>query len=104
VVQLYLHDVLAEVTRPVKQLSGFARVTLAAAAAADVTFHLHADRTAFHGRSLDRIVEPGTVEVLVGLSASDIRCRSEFRLTGEARVVGNDRQRVTPVDVVPASA
>ena len=37
VVQLYLHDVLAQVTRPVKQLAGFARVRLAPGASADVT-------------------------------------------------------------------
>ncbi len=99
VVQLYLHDVIAQVTRPVKELSGFVRATLDAGAAADVEFHLHADRTAFHGRDLDRIVEPGTVEVLVGCSASDIQCRTQFQLTGPGRIVGHDRRRVTPVEV-----
>ena len=103
VVQLYLHDVVAQVTRPVKQLAGFARAAIPTGGAADVTFHLHADRTAFTGRDLTRIVEPGIVQVLVGLSASDIRCRSEFRLTGPLRTVGHDRMTVTPVDVVPVA-
>jgi beta-glucosidase-like glycosyl hydrolase len=101
VVQLYLHDVLAQVTRPVKQLAGFARVRVAAGASADVTFHLHADRTAFTGRDLQRIVEPGDVDVLVGSSAADLPCRATFRLTGPLRVVGHDRRLHTPVTVTP---
>ncbi|HEX4814241.1 MAG TPA: glycoside hydrolase family 3 C-terminal domain-containing protein, partial [Nonomuraea sp.] len=99
VVQLYLHDVLAQVTRPVKQLAGFARVALEAGAGARVTFHVHADRTAFTGRDLRRIVEPGDVEVLVGTSAADLPCRGAVRLTGAARTVGHDRRLVTPVTV-----
>ena len=50
VVQLYLRDVVAQVTRPVRQLAGFARVALEPGEAADVRFRLHADRTAFTGR------------------------------------------------------
>jgi beta-xylosidase len=99
VVQLYLHDLLAQVTRPVKQLVGYARVALEPGAAADVMFHVHADRTAFTGRDLARVVEPGDVEVLVGTSASDLPCRGAFRLTGPLRTVGHDRRLVTPVDI-----
>ncbi len=104
VVQLYLHDVVAQVTRPMKQLTGFARVTLEAGAAADVTFQVHADRTAFVGRELTRIVEPGTVEVFVGTSAADESRRGEFRLTGPVRTVGHERCLVTPVDITPVTA
>jgi beta-glucosidase-like glycosyl hydrolase len=103
VVQLYLHDVQAQVTRPLRQLAGFARVTVDPGAAADVTFHLHADRTAFTGRDLRRIVEPGEVQVLVGTSAADLPCRGSFRLTGPLRVVGHDRRLHTPVDVTPVT-
>jgi beta-glucosidase-like glycosyl hydrolase len=101
VVQLYLHDLVAEVTRPVRQLAGFARVALAPGASADVRFRVHADRTAFTGRDLRRIVEPGEVEVLVGTSATDLPCRSEVRLTGPMRVVGHNRRLDTPVEVDP---
>ncbi len=103
VVQLYLHDVLAQVTRPVKQLTGFARVRLAPGESADVRFHVHADRTAFTGRDLRRIVEPGDVEVLVGTSAGDLPCQGVVRLTGPTRAVGHDRRLITPVDVSPAA-
>ena len=99
VVQLYLRDVLAQVVRPTRQLVGFARVPLDPGAAADVRFRLHADRTAFTGPDLRRIVEPGDVEVLVGTSADDLPCRGKVRLTGPLREVGADRQLVTPVDV-----
>jgi beta-glucosidase len=103
VVQLYLHDVLAQVARPVRQLAGFARVVLEPGAAADVTFHLHADRTAFVGRDLRRIVEPGEVEVLVGSSSRDLPCRGVVRFTGAERVVGHDRRLHTPVDIAPVT-
>jgi beta-glucosidase-like glycosyl hydrolase len=103
VVQLYLHDVVAQVARPVKQLAGFARVGLAPGEGADVTFRVHADRTAYPSRELNRIVEPGDIEVMVGTSAADLPCRGRVRLTGSLRVVGNDRQLTTPVELSPAA-
>ncbi|WP_256862563.1 fibronectin type III-like domain-contianing protein [Microbispora sp. GKU 823] len=102
VVQLYLHDVLAQVTRPVRQLAGFARVRLEPGESARATFAVHADRTAFTGRDLRRIVEPGDIEVFVGTSASDLPCRGRVRLTGPLRHVGRGRRLVTPVEVRPA--
>ena len=103
VVQLYLHDVVATVARPVRQLVGFTRVALDVGAAADVSFRVHADRTAFVGRDLQRIVEPGDIDVLIGTSAADLPCRGTVRLTGPVRVVGIDRHLVTPVDSRPAA-
>ena len=85
-----------------RQLTGFARVGLAPGQAVDVTFRVHADRTAYTNRELQRIVEPGDIEVLVGTSAADLPCRGRVRLTGSVRVVGHDRQLVTPVEVSPA--
>jgi beta-xylosidase len=99
VVQLYLHDLLAPVARPVRQLVGFARVPLAPGAAADVSFRVHADRTAFTGRQFERVVEPGVLEVLVGTSAADLPCRGVVTLIGSVRVVGADRMLVTPAEV-----
>lgn len=99
VVQLYLHDVVAEVTRPVRQLAGFARVPLAAGAEATVEFTLHADRTSFTGRDLRRVVEPGEIEVHVGPSAAELPLRAAFRLTGPRREVGPDRVLLTPSHV-----
>lgn len=105
VVQLYLRDVVAQVARPLKLLTGFARVSLEPGQAADVTFHVHADRTAYTGPDLRRIVEPGEFDVMVGTSALDLPCRAMLRITGDVRVVGHDRVLTTPVSIstVPIS-
>ena len=99
VVQLYLHDVVAQVTRPVKQLAGFARVPLEPGEAKDVLFRVHTDRTAFTGRDYRRIVEPGELEIMVGSSAGDLPCRGKIVLTGALRETGRDRVLITPVEV-----
>ncbi|KAA9165860.1 glycosyl hydrolase [Amycolatopsis acidicola] len=98
-VQLYLHDVAAQVARPVLELAGFTRVALAPGEAARVTFTVHADRTGFTGLDLDRIVEPGTVEVSVGPSSADLPCSGSFELTGPVRRLGHDRVLSTPVEI-----
>jgi beta-xylosidase len=103
VVQLYLHDLVAQVARPVKQLAGFARVGLAPGEGADVRFRVHADRTAYPDRRFERVVEPGEIEVMVGTSAGDLPCRGRVRLTGPRRVVGHDRQLDTAVEVGPVA-
>ncbi|MET8472155.1 glycoside hydrolase family 3 N-terminal domain-containing protein [Streptomyces sp. NPDC006422] len=99
VIQLYLRDPVAQVTRPVRQLAGFQQVELAPGASARVSFRVHAYRTAFTGRDLTRIVEPGEVEVQVGTSSQELPCRAAVRLTGPVRQVGHDRRLTTPVDV-----
>jgi hypothetical protein len=98
-VQLYLRDPVAQVVRPVRYLAGFARVALEPGQALRVMFRLHADRTAFHGRSGTRIVEPGVIEVEVGSSSADVRLTGSLLLHGPERVVGSDRVLTTPVSV-----
>jgi beta-glucosidase-like glycosyl hydrolase len=100
-VQLYLHDVQAQVTRPVLELAGFTRVALAPGERARVTFTLHADRTAFTGLGLRRIVEPGEIEIFLGRSADDLPCTGSFTLTGPVREVGPDRVLSAPVTITP---
>ncbi|GAA1564278.1 MULTISPECIES: glycoside hydrolase family 3 N-terminal domain-containing protein [Kribbella] len=99
VVQLYLRDLVAQVARPLKVLTGFARVSLEPGQAADVTFRVHADRTAYTGPDLRRIVEPGEFDVMVGTSALDLPCRATLLMTGDVRVVGHDRVLTTPVTI-----
>jgi beta-glucosidase len=104
VVQLYLHDVQAQVARPLKQLIGFARVELEPQEDVEVRFTVHADRTAFTGVGLERIVEPGEIELLVGSSAVDLPCRATVTMSGPLRVVGHDRRLDTPVALVRGGA
>ena len=96
IVQLYLHDVQAQLTRPVIQLAGYSRVPLQPGQSARVAFTLHADRTAFTGIDGTRIVEPGDIDVHLGASAADLRCSDTFTLTGGLRTVGTDRVLTTP--------
>ncbi|MCZ2840131.1 glycoside hydrolase family 3 N-terminal domain-containing protein [Modestobacter sp. VKM Ac-2985] len=92
VVQVYLHDVAADVVRPVQALVAAQRVDLAAGGAATVRFRLHADLTSFTGRDGARIVEPGEVELRVGASSTDVRQVLRCTLTGSRRTVGFERQ------------
>ena len=70
-----------------------------AGASRRVRFHLHADRTAFTGRDLRLLVEPGDIEVHIGSSSLDTPLSGSFRLTGAVREVGHDRMLDTPVDI-----
>ncbi|WP_255443754.1 glycoside hydrolase family 3 protein [Tessaracoccus sp. MC1679] len=100
VVQLYLSDPWAEVVRPLKQLIGFRKVDLAAGASARVTFEVHADRLSFTGVGLERIVEPGEVQLSLGRSSEDRLPALAVEVTGERRVVGEGRVLDTPTRVV----
>jgi beta-xylosidase len=96
VVQLYLSDPVAQVVRPVRWLAGFARVPLEPGQARQVTFRLHADRTAFSGRAGDRIVEPGEIRVAIGGASDQLPLQGTFLLTGPERLAGADRVLDTP--------
>jgi beta-xylosidase len=100
VVQLYLRDPVAQITRPVRFLAGFARVDLGVGECRRVTFSLHADRTSFHGVAGTRIVEPGLIEIGVGSSSADLRLTGQLDLCGPERHPGPDRVLTTPVRVL----
>lgn len=78
VVQLYVHDVLASVARPVLQLEGFERVHLAPGEEREVRFTLSRAQLQMLDRDLHWVVEPGSFRVLVGASSKDIRLRGEL--------------------------
>ncbi|MGH3406837.1 MAG: glycoside hydrolase family 3 C-terminal domain-containing protein, partial [Streptosporangiaceae bacterium] len=102
VVQLYLGDPVASVVRPERWLAGFAQVPLEPGERRRVTFGVHADRTAFSGRSGQRIVEPGEVLAGIGGASDDLPLRGSLTLHGPVRPVGPDRVLVTEVAVWPA--
>ncbi|RSM59306.1 glycosyl hydrolase [Amycolatopsis sp. WAC 01376] len=91
VVQIYLHDPVAEVARPVQQLIAAKRVDLAPGATEVVEIGLHADLTSYTGRAGKRIVEPGDVELRIGTSSARIVAAVPRTLTGPRREVGFDR-------------
>ena len=75
VAQLYMRDVLASVARPVQELRGFQRIRLRPGESRRVTLPLRARDLAFRDASGRRIVEPGTIRVMVGGSSRDIHLR-----------------------------
>ncbi len=70
VVQLYLTDVASSVTRPVKELKGFERVTLRPGERRRVSFTLGPEHLGFYDRSMRYTVEPGAFRVMVGTSSA----------------------------------
>jgi beta-xylosidase len=94
VVQLYLHDPVGKVARPVARLVGYARVPLEAGASAEVHFTVPADLAAYTGPDGDRIVEPGELELRLGASSAEgeVRYAVPVTLTGPERVVGRERR------------
>jgi beta-glucosidase len=71
VVQLYIRDVAASVTQPVKELKGFQRVTLRAGGKRRLEFTLTAEHLGFYNREMRFVVEPGEFKVMVGTSSAD---------------------------------
>jgi beta-glucosidase len=76
VVQLYARDVVSSVTRPLKELKGFRRVTLEPGAATTVEFTLDADALAFWNQDMKRVIEPGEFHVMVGPNSVDLKSAS----------------------------
>ncbi|UOX91825.1 glycoside hydrolase family 3 C-terminal domain-containing protein [Amycolatopsis sp. FBCC-B4732] len=91
VVQVYLHDPVAEVARPERQLIAARRVTVAPGASVVLDIGLHADLTSYTGRAGRRQVDPGDVELRVGTSSEQIVATLHCTLTGPRRHVGFDR-------------
>ncbi|MFG3643779.1 glycoside hydrolase family 3 N-terminal domain-containing protein [Micromonospora sp. NPDC047762] len=104
VVQLYLHDPVAQTTRPVVRLIGYTRLPLAAGEVAHVTFGVPADVASFTGLTGRRIVEPGDVELRFGLSSGEVAAALPLRLVGTERQVGFERELLTSVWIEPLVA
>ncbi len=97
VVQLYVRDSVAGVTRPVRQLVGFARVALEPGERRSLVFTLDQSQLAFYDPRMRFVVEPGEFRVFVGASSEDIRLEGRFVLMGEARAL--DARRIVPTSV-----
>ncbi len=80
VVQLYLHDLVSSVTRPVEELKGFRRIHLLPGQARRIEFSLGPRDFSFIDERMQRTVEPGTMEVMVGGSSAHV-LRTHFEIT-----------------------
>ena len=100
VVQVYGHDVVASVTRPMRQLLAYARVVVPADAQRRVEFRIPAARFALTTRDLTRIVEPGDVDVWIGRGcANPITDKFQVTLTGEVAAVAEETPRLCEVAI-----
>jgi beta-glucosidase len=72
VAQLYIRDEVSSVTRPVKELRGFRRVTLDPSQKQTLQFSLGFDALSFLDRDMHRVVEPGTFKIMVGGNSVDL--------------------------------
>ena len=82
VVQVYIQDVTASVTRPVKELKRFKRITIDPGESVSISFTLSKDDLSFYGLDMKPVVEPGIFKVYVGSSSEDVT-ELEFELTRE---------------------
>ena len=73
VVQLYLQDPVASISRPVKELKGFHKLRLEPGESRVVAFTITPDDLAFYNASMERVVEPGRFNVHVGLDSRDVQ-------------------------------
>ena len=79
VVQLYVRDLVGNVTRPVRELKGFARLRLKPGESRFVSFVLAPKDLAFHGRNMQLMTEPGDFHVWIG-GSSEAQLRAEFSI------------------------
>ena len=82
VVQLYVRDLVGNVTRPVKELKGFQRIRLKPGERRKISFVLGPDDLAFYGRDMKSITEPGEFHVWIG-GSSEAELRSAFKIVDE---------------------
>jgi len=72
VVQLYIRQEVSSVTRPVKELRGFRRITLNPGESKVVEFTLGPEELSYLNREMHRVVEPGTFRIMVGGNSIDL--------------------------------
>ncbi|MEE3650197.1 MULTISPECIES: beta-glucosidase BglX [unclassified Brenneria] len=80
VVQMYLHDVVASVSRPVKELRGFQKLMLQPGESRTVSFLIDQDALKFYNARMQQVVEPGKYEVFIGLDSQRVKNQSFIML------------------------
>ena len=72
VVQLYVRDMVSSITRPIKELKGFKRITLSPGERRTVSLSLSPQHLAFYNKEMKRVVEPGEFEIMVGPNSVEL--------------------------------
>ena len=71
IVQMYIRDKVSSVTRPVKELKGFQRISLKPGETKTVTLKITSEKLSFHNVDIKFVVEPGEFEIMIGSSSRD---------------------------------
>ncbi|MCV9878222.1 beta-glucosidase BglX [Brenneria izbisi] len=79
VVQMYLHDVVASISRPVKELRGFQKIMLQPGESRIVSFPIDQTALTFYNANMRQVVEPGKFDVFIGLDSQRVK-RQSFTL------------------------
>ena len=72
VVQLYIRDIVASISRPVKELKGFQRIHLVAGESKEVSFEITPDMLKFYNIELKHVIEPGDFQIMVGANSKEV--------------------------------
>jgi len=80
VVQLYLHDLVASLVRPIKELKDFQKIMLKPGESKTVHFSIDNQKLSFYNNKLEWVSEPGQFNLMIGSSSADIRLSQEFEL------------------------
>jgi beta-glucosidase len=99
VVQLYIRRPDASFPRPIKELKGFKRVTLAPRERKTVTFSLHTHQLGIYDEAMCYVVLPGIIEVMVGSSSGNLPLKGMFEIAGQPANVGKDKIFFSQVQV-----
>lgn len=73
IVQLYIRDKVASISRPVKELKGFQRIHLAAGESKEVSFQVTPETLKFYNAELKYVIEPGDFDIMVGPNSRDVK-------------------------------
>lgn len=83
VVQLYIRDELASVSRPITELKGFKRIHLKQGETKETGFWITPDKLSMLNNELETVVESGLFSIMIGASCKDIRQKTDLIVTGQ---------------------
>jgi beta-glucosidase len=99
IVQIYLHDREASVTRPLEELFGFKRIKLEPDEFATIKFKISVKQLGFYNDKMEYVVEPGLIDVYIGsihaifnsgkLDINDLFSHRDVKLKGKFKIIGS---------------
>lgn len=76
IVQLYIRDMVASISRPVKELKGFQRIHLAAGESREISFDITPEMLKFYNAELKHVIEPGDFQIMVGGNCKEVKTQN----------------------------